>query len=81
MKLSVKAKGILSLIGGILHQIAVDSLFPLGNFSTYIFSYFKHYDSSVTLYYGYFTIAICTFTLSLFSPIGGLFDNQCGVHV
>lgn len=82
MELTTTQKGICSIVGGIIYQIGIGSIFPLGNFNVYIISYINNYhkDSPYQLYYGYFITPLLTFMLSFFAFLGGLIDNRFGCH-
>lgn len=49
LKMEVKTKGILTIIGSMILHLCIGSIYIWGNISVYVTSYLRHYESSLTL--------------------------------
>lgn len=83
MVLTQNQKGLSSIIGGIIFNLGIGSVFPLATFNVYIISYLNnfHPNEPYPLSYGFFITPIITFIMALFGPIGGLLDYNLGCHL
>lgn len=72
--------GILSVTGAIMHKIGISALWVLANLVTYLISYLKKENQSLTLVYTYFFGPILSTTLTGFMPICGVLEFKLGVQ-
>ena len=80
LSLSQKAKGVLSIISGILINIVCGSLYSWSGINGYYISYLRHTDSpTIEIKDGYFFIPIITFTSMCFSPIVAIINGKKGI--
>lgn len=75
---SANVKLISSIIGGILYNFGLGTVFPLGNFAIYIVSYHMHDDKSVSTNFSFFLLPLLTFALTCFGWVGGIVESKVG---
>ena len=78
---SSNVKLLSSIIGGLIYNCGIGSIFPLGNFSIYIISYHMHSNESLSTNYSFFMVPLLSFALTCFVSIGGLIESKVGVHI
>lgn len=71
--------GILSIIGGSLHKVALSSVTSLLSFYPYLLSYLHKFHPNYQIEQGYFLIPVYTITTFVFAPIGGFLDSKVGI--
>lgn len=83
MACSRNQKGFSSIVGGVVFNIGLGSVFPLATFNVYMISYLNHFfpDTPYSLSYGFFIMPIITFIMALFGPVGGIIDYNLGCHL
>ena len=77
--------GILSIIGGIFHKIAIGSIFVGLGFSTYMISYLHDFqdkdESPLTQQHTYFLMPILTVTMGLGIPFSAILEFKIGTKI
>ena len=73
-------RGVSSVIGGLLHKVALSSIMSYGNFYPYLLSFLHQFDSSCKIQHGFFIMPIMTISLFTVAPVGGFIDNKLGTQ-
>lgn len=83
MVLTLKQKGILSIIGSVIYHMGSGVIFLVASYNIYIISYINsfHKDDPYQLFYGYFIMPTMIIGLAGFGPLGGIFDYKLGCHL
>lgn len=77
---SSKLKGISSVIGAILIDLVLGSVYTWSNINSYFVSYLKYHDTpSITLVDGYFLMPIIIFISNVSSYFGPKLDTMLGI--
>ncbi|KAL8272080.1 hypothetical protein Esti_004015 [Eimeria stiedai] len=75
-------RGLLCLLGGILLQMALGTIYTFGVSSVYFISFLKnHTDPSLRLAAGASLVAAEFSAMALSMPLGGLLEKKCGPRV
>lgn len=81
MALSNKAKGIMTVIGGLTIHLASGSLYSFGLLNPFFVSYLNLFDNTIILDDGFFLLPLGVLFMRLFIVVGSIIESQGGPRV
>lgn len=81
MKLSEKTKGILTVIGGFIFQLALGTVYSFGLLNPFMISYLYKFDNRVRPDDGFFLMPLSLLFHNFFVSIGGMIENIIGPRI
>lgn len=81
MSLSIKTKGVLTLISGLLMHFMLGSVYSSGLLSPYLISYLKQFDSSLVIDDGFWFYPSTYVLATIFMYVGGLIEKKTNIRM